>query len=134
MGIESIGGIGNDIIEIERIREAVEAHGDRFASKLFTPLEKEYCSKYKDPIPHFAGRFAAKEAIAKAFGTGFGEKTSWLDIEILNDPNGKPQVFFSPAIKKQFHNPKVLISISHCKSYATAVAIWICELTNHTDA
>lgn len=120
---DEIFGIGNDIIEIERIRKSIEAHGDQFLSRLFTAREQEYCRKYQDPIPRFAGRFAAKEAIVKAFGTGFGKQASWLDIEILNNSEGKPEVFFSPALKKQFDDPKVLISISHCKTYATAVAV-----------
>lgn len=121
----SILGIGNDIIEIERIRKAIEAHGNHFLARLFSPQEQTYCLKYQDPVPHFAGRFAAKEAIVKAFGSGFGESASWLDIEILNDELGKPEVLFSGAILKNFENPKVLISISHCELYATAVAIWI---------
>jgi len=120
---DDILGIGNDIIEIERIRKALEAHGKRFIDRLFTIREQAYCLKYKDPTARFAGRFAAKEAVAKALGSGFGKYLSWLDIEILNDDNGKPEVHFSSAIQKDFNNPKVLISISHCKSYATAVAL-----------
>jgi holo-[acyl-carrier protein] synthase len=121
----NILGLGNDIIEIERVRKAVDRHGDRFFARIFTMKEQEYCLKHNDSIPRFAGRFAAKEAIAKAFGTGLGEEISWHDIEVLNDPNGKPEVFFSASLKKRFNNPTVLISISHCKSYANAVAIWI---------
>jgi holo-[acyl-carrier protein] synthase len=121
----SVLGIGNDIIEIERIRKALEAHGNHFLARLFTSQEQTYCLKHQDPVPHFAGRFAAKEAIVKAFGSGFGESASWLDIEILNDDLGKPEVSFSGTLLKNFNKPKVLVSISHCELYATAVAIWV---------
>lgn len=118
-------GIGNDIIEIDRIRKSIENHGYRLLSRLFTTKEQDYCLKHKDPIPHFAGRFSAKEAIVKAFGSGFGEHASWLDMEILNDKKGKPEVTFSEGVNKHFHHPHVLISISHCQLYVTATAIWI---------
>ena len=113
----TISGIGNDIIEIERIEQSIEKHGQRFLDRMFTPKEQEYCLSHKNSAQHFAGRFAAKEAIAKALGTGFREGTAWCDIEILNDPLGKPIV-----ILKNF-DANVMLSISHCKNYATAMAI-----------
>lgn len=118
-------GIGNDIIEIARIRSSLETHGLRFMEKLFTTEEKDYCLKYKDPVPHFAGRFAAKEAVVKALGTGFGAHASWLDVIILNDSAGKPTVRFSEYLKVDVLNTSVLVSISHCELYVTAVAIWV---------
>lgn len=93
-------------------------------ARLFTTREQDYCFKHKDPIPHFAGRFSAKEAIVKALGTGFGEHVTWLDLEILNDSNGRPEVHFSNTLKKRLINTQMLISISHCELYATAIAIW----------
>lgn len=75
-------------------------------------------------MPHFAGRFAAKEAIAKALGTGFGAEVAWHDIEILGNELGKPEVYLSEAAKKRFKNPRILVSISHSTSHATAVALW----------
>lgn len=117
-------GIGNDIIEIERIKDSIDRHGYRLMSRLFTIKEQDYCLKHKDPVPHFAGRFAAKEAVVKALGTGFGEHASWLDIEILNDPAGKPHVHFSPKLQERLKKTALQISISHCKLYVTAVAIW----------
>ncbi len=116
-------GVGNDILEIERIREAYETHGDRFLQRLFTELEIAYCAKHADPVPHYAARFSAKESIVKAFGTGFGEQISWHDIEILNDEQGKPEVTFSNGLDTQFNHPEVLISISHCKHYVVTIAI-----------
>lgn len=116
-------GLGNDIIEISRMRKSIERHGLHLLNRLFTQKEQDYCYQYKDPAPHFAARFAAKEAIVKALGTGFGAKVHWHDIEIINDPLGKPEVFLSSFLKKEFHNPEILLSLSHCQEYATAVAI-----------
>lgn len=121
----NILGLGNDIIEIDRIRESIQRHGTHFLDKLFTEKEQAHCLQFKDSAPHFAGRFAAKEAIAKALGTGIGAELAWHDLEVLNDEHGKPVVHFSSTAQKKFKNPKMLVSISHCHSYATAVAIWL---------
>jgi holo-[acyl-carrier protein] synthase len=118
-------GIGNDILEISRVREAIDSQGDRFIQKLFTKREQAYCNKHSDPIPHYAARFSAKEAIVKALGTGFGEMAAFQDIEIINDDHGKPEVFFSDALKSKFKNPEILLSISHCKNYVSTMAIRI---------
>lgn len=122
---QPILGLGNDIIEIDRIRKSIDTHGLRLISRLYTTKEQDYCFKYKDPVPHFAGRFSAKEAVVKALGTGFGEQTSWLDLEILNDKAGKPVVYFSANLEKRLKGTQVLVSISHCQLYVTATAIWI---------
>jgi holo-[acyl-carrier protein] synthase len=130
----SFKGLGTDIIEISRIEQSIERHGSHFLDRIFTQKEQQHCQKYKDPTPHFAGRFAAKEAISKALGTGLGESLSWQDIEILGAENGKPEVFFSSAAKERFQNPNVHVSISHCNSHATAVAIWVGSFTKKTEA
>jgi holo-[acyl-carrier protein] synthase len=117
-------GIGNDIIEIERIKENIQRYQQRFLDRVFTSHEQGYCQKRKVPALHFAGRFAAKEAIVKALGTGFSNGLTWLDIEINNDALGKPFVQLSPKAEKLFDSPTLLISISHCREYATAFAIW----------
>jgi holo-[acyl-carrier protein] synthase len=119
-----ISGLGNDIIEISRIRQSIERHGAHFLDRLFSQQEQDFCYKYKDPVPHFAGRFAAKEAISKALGTGFGEHLAWHDIEIINDTLGKPIVHLSATLKTKLGNPHIHVSISHSTDYATAVAIW----------
>lgn len=119
-----IKGLGTDIIEIKRIETSIRRYGTRFLCKLFTDREIAYCQQHAKHSRHFAGRFAAKESIAKALGCGIGKHLSWKDMEILNDPEGKPTVILSPQRALAFHNPVLLISISHCKTYASAVAIW----------
>src|SRR4051812_11932261 len=99
---KTILGLGHDIIEIERVKKAYIRHGARLLSRLFSVQEQAYCLQYKDPIPRIAARFSAKESVAKALGTGFGAEVSWLDIEISNDPLGKPLVSFSEKLNKRF--------------------------------
>lgn len=121
----NILGLGNDIIEVQRIQNVLDRHGKAFLDKVFTKKEQEYCFKHKEPARHFAGRFAAKEALVKSLGTGLKTGLSWLDFEITNDEAGKPQVNYSSKIKAEFHQPRFLISISHCKAYATATALFL---------
>lgn len=116
-------GIGTDIIEINRVGGIIEKYRDRFLDRIFTKREQEYCLRHSKYPQHFAGRFAAKEAIAKALGHGIGSEIGWLDIEILNDPQGKPAVMLSPDLRSRLGEPKILLSISHSKEYATAVAL-----------
>lgn len=118
-------GIGTDIIEIRRIHEAIERHGDRFINRIFTEKEKKYCMKYNDPIPRYAGRFAGKEAVLKALGTGLNPEIKWKEIEILNDSQGKPEVHLSTRLKCLYPHVLLLVSISHCEGYATATAILV---------
>lgn len=118
-----INGLGTDIIEIDRFRQSMERHGIHFLNRILTEKEQHHCMQFRDAAPHFAGRFAAKEAIAKALGTGIGKALSWHDIEILPDEHGKPIAHLSKEAKSSFNNPHILVSISHCHSYATAVAV-----------
>lgn len=121
--VPTIQGVGTDIIEIGRIKEAIARHGDRFLDRLFTDKEKAYCLRYKDAVPHFAGRFAAKEAVLKAFGTGLNHEMTWKEIEILNDKQGKPEVHLSIRLRGVVPIDHIFLSISHCDAYATATAI-----------
>lgn len=116
-------GIGNDIVEIERVATLLEKHGTRFLSRLFTEKELEYCLAHRFPSTRLAGRFAAKEAIVKAMGTGFRKDVTWLDVEILNDVQGKPVVYFSSRLVENMGPIDCMLSISHCREYATAVAL-----------
>jgi holo-[acyl-carrier protein] synthase len=117
-------GIGNDIIEVVRIKDNIERYKDRFLNRIFTSNEQNYCLSRKEPSLHFAGRFAAKEAIVKALGTGFSSGISWLDVEICHDERGKPLVACSSKLNDLFNSPHISVSISHCREYATAFAIW----------
>src|SRR3990167_9882243 len=110
----NIKGVGTDIIEIKRIKEAIDRKGDDFINKIFTKIEIEYSNRHKDPLPHLAARFAAKEAIVKAFGNGFG-KLSFHDIEILNNKKGKPLANIKAEILKEFDISNIEISLSHSK-------------------
>lgn len=117
-------GLGTDIIEVTRIESAITEHGARFLDRLFTPQEQAYCNKHSDSARRFAARFAAKEAVAKALGAGFGQKLSFLDIEIRRQAEGRPEVFLSDEADARFGSPQLLVSMSHCKEYATAVVVW----------
>ena len=119
---------GTDIIEIGRIRESIERSGEKFTNILFTPAEIEYCeSKRGAKYYHYAGRFAAKEAIFKAVSPLLKNKfdISWHNAEVINDENGNPQIRF---IDIRFNKIKNIdISISHCKEYAVATVVVMVE-------
>ena len=119
-----IVGIGNDIIEIERIEKAISKEG--FKNKIYTQRELENIEKRGNRTETYAGIFSAKEAISKAIGTGVRE-FSLTDLEILNDDLGKPYVIVSEKLDKIIKNKKedyqIEISISHSKKYAIAMAI-----------
>lgn len=119
----NINGIGTDIIEIERLRKAYSRKGQAFLNKIFTEKEKKYCLKFKDSIPHFAARFAAKEAVVKAIGVGFGKEITFKDIEVINDLNGKPEIKVSMNLQSKFDFSDILITISHSEKYAIAFCI-----------
>lgn len=118
-------GLGSDIIEIQRIREGLDKRPEKFLARLFTANEQSYCQNFSDPAPHYAARFSAKEAVAKALGIGFGKELSWKDIEILNDERGKPHVHFTARANLLLHTPKVAVTLSHSREYAMAVALWM---------
>lgn len=118
MESEMIRGVGIDIIEVERIRKMIEQYGDRFLKRILTDNEIDYCSKFSKPHLHFAGRFASKEAYAKAIGTGVGKEFSWKDVEILNNEKGKPYIIHLK--QNNFTHLHFEISISHTEDYACA--------------
>ncbi|MGX6590855.1 holo-[acyl-carrier-protein] synthase [Cetobacterium ceti] len=113
-------GLGNDIIEISRIEKAISKNG--FIEKVFSSEEIEVIKSKGNRSESYGGRFAAKEAISKALGTGV-RNFKLVDIVILNDSLGKPYVIFKNNLEKYMKNYIIEISISHCKEYATAVAI-----------
>ncbi len=116
--------IGVDIIEIARVKRAIDRYKMRFIQRIFTQKEQIYCFSKKDPSHAFAARFAAKEAVAKALGTGIGESLSWQDISIERKPSGAPVVILSEKASLFFNNPVIRLSISHSKRDAIAFAVW----------
>ena len=111
--------IGVDIVEIERIRKLYERYGEGFLHRILTDAEAELCLAKPDPVASLAGRFAAKEAISKAIGTGISHGLSWHSIEVFNDEAGKPQAIVRFAGKEL----KVKLSISHDRHSAIAMAV-----------
>ena len=119
-------GIGIDIIEVARIQASHERFGERFLNRILHPNEISYCMSYREPAPFLAARFAAKEAISKAFGTGIGAQLGWQDMEIGRKPSGEPFVVLHEGGQKLLEARgarKVLISLSHTQNYAAAVAL-----------
>ena len=121
-----IFGTGVDIVEISRMRKAIEKRGESFVSKVFTPQEVRYANSRSFPHQHFAARFAAKEAVIKAFGEPRKFPLKWTEIEVLNDDEGKPTIKFHDDALKLKNRKKidgVILSMSHSKNYAVANVI-----------
>ena len=121
-----IVGIGTDIVECVRIGRMIEQHGELFLSRVYTEREVRYCQSRKRAVEHFAGRWAAKEAVLKCLGSGWRKGLCWTDMEIRNHPSGKPVVLLCGAAKEsaqQLRITDILLSISHCRAYATAHAV-----------
>jgi holo-[acyl-carrier protein] synthase len=119
-------GIGTDIVECLRIAQMIERHGELFIHRVYTPHEMQYCQERKQSTQHFAGRWAAKEAVLKALGTGWIKGISWRDVEVRNDGGGKPSVTLHGGALERAQAiglEQMLISISHCRSHATAYAL-----------
>ncbi|MBI4846086.1 MAG: holo-ACP synthase [Candidatus Omnitrophica bacterium] len=118
-------GCGTDIIETKRMKEAVKKWGASFLKRIFTQKEIEYSMKRRFYFEHLAARFAAKEAVLKAFGDGFSS-ANLKDIEIVNDKNGRPGVILKADMDKLKKKKKICsisVSMSHTKNYAQAIAI-----------
>jgi holo-[acyl-carrier protein] synthase len=119
-------GIGTDITECLRIAQMIERHGELFVDRVYTTEEIRYCQRRKQSTQHFTGRWAAKEAVLKALGTGWRRGISWRDIEVQNEPGGKPTIVLRGGAREVADHlgiSEVLVSISHCRSHATAFAV-----------
>jgi holo-[acyl-carrier protein] synthase len=118
----SIIGVGTDIVEIVRIREAVEKWGDQFLNKVFSNNEVTYCYSRNDPALHLAARFAAKESCIKALSATTCFHLSMRDIEVSNDSSGKPSILIG---NEEFLSTKIMLylSLSHERNYAVATVI-----------
>ena len=119
-------GVGIDIIEVARIHASYERFGERFLKRILHPNEIAYCLSHKMPAPFLAARFAAKEAISKAFGTGIGAELGWQDMEVGRKQSGEPFVILHEGAQKLLQQRGariVLISLSHTQAHAAAVAV-----------
>src|SRR2546428_877951 len=97
-----VRGIGVDVIQVSRLVQSLERFGERMEKRLFTPGESDYCRTHKDPLPHLAARFAAKEAASKALGTGMSHGVGWTQIEVLQPGGHVPELRFSGAALERF--------------------------------
>lgn len=124
---ERIVGTGIDLVENARFRDVLARWDERFLSRVFLDQEREYCWKKAFPEQHFAGRFAIKEAVAKAFMTGIGSHFGWLDIEVVRNPaTGAPSVALhgkAADYARAVGVTRILVSISHTREYAMASAV-----------
>ena len=119
-------GTGVDIVECARIEELVAEHGRRFVRRVFTLEEEAYCRAQRRPREHFAARFAAKEAVLKALGTGWVSGIAWNNVRISRTESGKPEVTLAGGaaeVARRLGVERVLVSVSHCAEYAVAHAI-----------
>jgi holo-[acyl-carrier protein] synthase len=119
----AIVGTGIDIVECLRIAQMIERHGELFIARVYTDAEIEYCTARKAATQHYSGRWAAKEAVLKALGTGWRRGISWRDIEIRNDRKGAPTINLRAGARDVMEKTgirKLHVSISHCRSFAVA--------------
>lgn len=116
-------GIGLDLVDVERFDAVLQRQGERFIKRVFTDKEQQYCNDKHSPALFYAARFAAKEAVSKAFGTGIGESLGWLDIEVTHDSHGAPRVKLhgkAQELALQRGVSEVLVSLSHTSITAGA--------------
>jgi holo-[acyl-carrier protein] synthase len=119
-------GTGIDIIEVARIASSFEKFGERFLNRVLLPDETAYCLRHKNPAPFLAARFAAKEAVSKAFGTGIGAQLGWRDMEIRRQESGEPFVVLHGSGAELFAARgarRLHVSLTHTENYAAATAI-----------
>jgi len=119
-------GIGTDIVEVVRIANMIEKHGELFLERVYTRDEILYCSARGAANQHFAGRWAAKEAVLKALGTGWTRGIHWTDIEVCSTLGGQPTINLwgeARNVSQQLGVDEVQVSISHCRALATAYAL-----------
>jgi holo-[acyl-carrier protein] synthase len=122
----NVVGIGSDIIECLRIAQMIERHGELFVQRVYSSREIEFCSSRKAATQHYASRWVGKEAVLRAIGVAWVRGISFRDIEILNDPHGQPIVNLSGDVRdicRRRGIEEILISVSYCRSHATAYAM-----------
>ena len=123
---QGIIGIGYDMVEVARIKEMVSRWGDKFKNRVFTPGELEYCESKKNLYQRLATRFAAKEAVFKALGTGWQRGVGWTEIEVTNDELGKPHITLSGRtgeMSRQLGVCNIFVSMTNTAEYGAAQVI-----------
>jgi holo-[acyl-carrier protein] synthase len=119
-------GIGSDILDVARVKQALERDGERFREDVFSAGEISYCEGKRRPAQHYAARFAAKEAFVKALGNGVRDGIVWRDIEVTHEPTGKPRLHLSGASQRladEHGVRQVHLTLSHTPEYAAATVI-----------
>jgi holo-[acyl-carrier protein] synthase len=118
-----IQGVGVDVVDVERMKEVLEKQGQVFLNKVFSDMEVTYCKTRKKSYIHFAARFAAKEAVAKAMRTGWSGAFHWRDIEVINDQSGAPHILLSRDVAKALEQYHVHLSLSHTDNTVVALVV-----------
>jgi len=119
--------MGVDLAEVERIRGAIERHGETFLRRVYTAAEREYCEGFRNKYERYAGRFAAKEAAMKALGTGWRRGVRWVDFEVVREKGGRPTIRLDGAAKKiaeELGVKRIALSITHTEAQALAQVIF----------
>lgn len=119
----AVFGVGVDLVNVGRLRRVMERFGERFIRRIFTPDEARFCAGLADPWPSYAARFAAKEAFAKALGTGLRGVISWQEIEVRDNERSRPTIAVSGRAKERLGNRRVHLSLTHLDDYAAAVVV-----------
>jgi holo-[acyl-carrier protein] synthase len=118
-----VRGIGVDIIEIERVRRSIEATESRFLERIFTLAEIAYCDSKPRREQHYAARFAAKEAVGKALSLGWAGEFRWRNVEVMNDPSGKPRIVLHGPLRDHLAGAAIMLSMSHSETHVVAMVV-----------
>lgn len=119
----AVFGVGIDLVEVARVRRALEKYPDRFRARVFTESEVRFCETLGDKYPSYAGRFAAKEAFSKALGTGLRGAIGWTEIDVLDNEKTRPTIRVTGRAAAILGSRRVHLSISHLPDYATAIVV-----------
>lgn len=119
----TIQGVGVDVVDVQRMKDVLARQGKVFLNKVFSDVEVTYCKTRKRPYIHFAARFAAKEAVAKAMHTGWNGAFHWRDIEVVNDQSGAPHILLSHNVAKALEQCTVHLSLSHTETTVVAFVV-----------
>lgn len=123
-------GLGMDLVDLDRVRQALQKNGEMFALRICTPDEWAYCRRHADPVPRLAARFAAKEAVAKALGTGIGEKCAFTDVEVVRNDAGAPSILLhgsAGVTARELGITGWLLTMTHSRQSAAATVIALGE-------